>query len=95
MSIFQEKPSTQWYTDSMTLGGWTFLSEVLLTSERGNPLAIHGGRIIFLQISIVYEDDDESEVIAYFDEGAWYQTPDYAFEEGKLALEMIIDQYRR
>ena len=89
MAVFQKEPKTIGTSDRMTLGGWTFDAQIIISEKSGNAAAIHRGRILFLQIEC------EGEIIAYYDEGAWYQLPDDDFEEGKLVRELLIAKWNR
>ena len=90
MVIFQKESQTIGITDQMTVGGWEFDAQLVVSEKNGNAAAIHSGRILFLSLSC------GDEIIAYFDGGTWYQSPmpEY-FEEGVLALEMFIEKWSR
>lgn len=84
MATFQRKARTTGISRQMTLGGWTFDAQAVISEKNGNPAAIHCGRILCFQMNC------EDEIIAYFEDGVWYQTPDPDFEEGLLAMESFI-----
>lgn len=89
MIIFDETVRTTGISDRMTLGGWTFDVQIVASEKNGNAAAIHCGRILFLQVEC------EDEIIAFYDDGIWYQTPSPDFPEGELAVELLIDEYSR
>jgi len=89
MAIFQKGAPITGISDQMTLGGYTFDAQLKVCEKNGNKDAINHGRILFLQITC------EDEVIAYFDDGIWYQLPDINFDEGVLAKDLFIMRWSK
>ena len=65
MSIFQKKTGYTDYFDQIMVAGYSFDVAVRVRKERGDPSAIHCGRIVTFELS--YED----EFVGYFDDGEW------------------------
>ena len=89
MAIFQKEAQTIGITDRMTLNGWEFDAQMVISEKSGDAAAIHCGRILVFQLTC------DNEIIAYFDNGDWYQLPDINFEEGCLAREMLVEKWNR
>ena len=89
MPIFQKRARIIGISDRMILNGFTFDAKMLVSERNGDWDAIHCGRILFLEILC------DDEVVAYFDKGIWYQTPDEDFGPGVLAKEAFIEKWSR
>lgn len=89
MAIFQAEPKIIGISDRMTLNGWEFDAQMVISEKSGDAAAIHCGRILVFQLIC------DNEIIAYFDEGDWYQLPDIRFEEGCLARELLIQKWNK
>lgn len=68
--IFRKPNGVVDYYDQITVGGYSFDASIRVQDKRGDPSAIHCGRIV------VFEMLCEDELAAYFDDGQWYITPD-------------------
>ena len=66
MSIFQKKTGSTDYFDQITIGGYQFDAVISVREKRGDPSAIHCGRII------TFELEHEGELLTYFADGKWY-----------------------
>lgn len=89
MAIFQGEPKTIGISDQMTLNGWEFDAQMVISEKNGDAAAIHGGRILVFQLTC------DGEIIAYFDNGDWYQLPDINFEEGCMARELLVEKWSK
>lgn len=65
MSIFRKKTGYTDYFDQIMIAGYPFDVAVRIREDRGDPSAIHCGRIVTFELT--YEGD----FIAYFDNGEW------------------------
>ena len=86
--IFQKVNGVVDYYDQIIIGGYSFDVSVRVQDKRGDPSAIHCGRIV------VFEMLHEDELCAYFDDGQWYITPDqppYSRDEFAEAATMARD----
>ena len=63
--IFAKPKEFAEYYDQVEIGGYPFEAHITLTSKRGDPSAIHCGRIVIFEL--VFEDT----MITYYDEGRW------------------------
>lgn len=70
MSIFQKPTGYTHYFDQITIGDYSFDLAVTVSNKRGDPSAIHCGRIV------VFEMTCEDELAAYYDDGQWYVVPE-------------------
>lgn len=70
MSIFQKKNGCTIYFDSILIGDCPFDLAVTVQDKRGDPSAIHCGRIISFEMRC------EDELCAYFDDGQWHINPE-------------------
>jgi hypothetical protein len=73
----------------MTIHGFQFMAEIYLSEKRGNPLAIHGGRIISLLMLC------NGDLVARFENGEWKLKPDCSFDEAEIALTMFVEKWRK
>lgn len=98
MSIFQKKTGSIDYFDQIILGGYGFDVEVTVRPEEesGDPSAIHGGRIIYFQMTC------SDDVVALFHDGWWYNIPgeppysdDEFSQTAKLAMEMMLKKWSK
>ena len=93
MSIFQKKNGCTIYFDSILIGDCPFDLAVTVQDKRGDPSAIHCGRII------VFEMLCEEETCAYFGDGRWYINPeanpfDERFgEKAEIAKDYFISKW--
>ena len=93
MSIFQKEPGCTIYFDSIMIEDCPFDLAVTVRDRRGDPSAIHCGRIV------VFEMRCEDELCAYFDDGQWYINPevnpfDERFgEKAEMAKEYFISKW--
>jgi hypothetical protein len=87
MGIFQKPIGLVHYFDQITIGSYTFDISVSVQSKRGDPSAIHCGRIVSLTMTC------EHETVALFDEGNWYEYPADDFGEGCLAVQMAVNEW--
>lgn len=65
MSIFQKKTGYTDYFDQIMIAGYPFDIAVRVREKRGDPSAIHCGRIVTFELTY------ENEFIAYYDNGNW------------------------
>ena len=94
MSIFQKKTGYIDYFDQFIIGGYGFDAQITVRDTRGDPSAIHCGRIISFQMTC------SDDVIALFNDGWWYNLPteapfsddDFA-QTAKLAMDMFIRKW--
>ena len=93
MGIFQKKPTIRQFTDSMTINGCQFNAEIGISEKRGDPLAIHGGRILSFYLYWVPDEENE-ELVGYFEDGKWVLQPDDSFGEAELALCALVEKWR-
>ena len=68
--IFQKPNGVVHYYDQITVGGYSFDASIAVLDKRGDPSAIHCGRIV------VFEMTCEDELAAYYDDGQWYIVPE-------------------
>lgn len=68
--IFQKPNGVVTYYDQITIGLYSFDATITVREKRGDPSAIHCGRIVCFEL--LHED----EIVAYFDDAQWYITPD-------------------
>lgn len=68
--IFRKPNGAVDYYDQITVGEYSFDVSIRVQDKRGDPSAIHCGRIV------VFTMEYEGELVAYFDDGQWYITPD-------------------
>ena len=68
--IFREPNGVVVYYDQITIGLYSFDATITVRDKRGDPSAIHCGRIDCFEL---LHDD---ELVAYFDDAQWYITPD-------------------
>ena len=96
MSIFRKKTGSVDYFDQIMIGGYCFDAEITVRpiEERGDPSAIHCGRIISFQMTC------SDDVIALFNDGWWYNLPteapfsdDEFAQTAKLAMDMFIRKW--
>lgn len=92
MSIFQRKPGNTDYFDQITIGSYSFDCAVTVREKRGDPSAIHCGRIVYLEMIC------EDEIIAYFADGKWYLSPENSFdsdfnEAACIGRDMLVEKY--
>lgn len=88
-NIFQKPTGDVNYYDQIIIGKYLFEATITLRSKRGDPSAIHCGRIVTLSLQA------EDELVAYFDEGEWYNYPDDLFGEAHLALQLLITEWSK
>ena len=89
MSIFQKPDGVIHYYDQITIGSRTFDVAIIVKRKRGDPSAIHCGRIIALEMTC------EDEMIAYFDDGQWYNYPEDDFGEACLAVKLVVSEWSK
>lgn len=89
MSIFQKPNGVVHYYDQITIGGRTFDAAIITQTKRGDPSAIHCGRIVTIEMTC------EDDMVAYFDDGQWYSYPDDDFGEAGLALQLLITEWSK
>lgn len=65
MSIFQKKTGFTDYFDQITVALYSFDVAIRVRHDRGDPSAIHCGRIVTFELSY------EGEFVTYFDDGEW------------------------
>jgi len=83
--IFQKPNSVVTYYDQITIGLYSFEATIAVRDKRGDPSAIHCGRIVCFELF------HEDELVAYFDDGRWYITPDTnPFDDDEFAESVRI-----
>lgn len=96
MSIFRKKTGNIDYFDQIVIGGYGFDAEITVRppEESGDPSAIHGGRIIYFQMTC------SDDVVALFNDGWWYNLPteapfshDEFAETAKMAMDILIRKW--
>ena len=95
MSIFQKKTGYTDYFDQIVIGGYGFDAEITVRDTRGDPSAIHCGRIVAFQMRC------SDDVIALYDDGTWFNTPtespwsedDEFTQTAKMAMELLIQKW--
>lgn len=87
--IFQKPNGLAHFYDQITIGGYLFEAALTIQEKRGDPSAIHCGRILALEMT--YDDD----LVAFFDDGRWYNYPDDLFGEGQLAVMLLINEWSK
>lgn len=94
MSIFQKKTGNIDYFDQIVIGGYCFDAEITVRPERGDPSAIHCGRIIYFQMTC---NDD---VVVLFNDGWWYNLPgeppwsdDESSQTARMAMDILIKKW--
>lgn len=88
MSIFQKKTGYTDYFDQIVIGGYGFDAEITVRDKRGDPSAIHCGRIVAFQMRC------SDDVIALYDDGTWFNTPTeppYGDDEFSMTARMAMD----
>ena len=84
-SIFQKQNGAVNYYDQIAIGEYFFEVNVRVRERRGDPSAIHCGRIV------VFEMMCDGELVGYFDDGQWYITPDCPpYEQGTFEESAIM-----
>ena len=68
--IFRKPNGVVTYYDQITIGLYSFDATIVVQEKRGDPFAVHCGRIVCFELL------NEDELVAYFDDGQWYITPD-------------------
>lgn len=95
--IFRKTNGVTTYYDQITIGVYSFDAIIGMQERRGDPSAINCGRIVHFEM--VCED----EMVAYFDEGQWYITPDMETfcpeedeftESVRIARDVLIRKWR-
>lgn len=91
-SIFQKPIGIVEYYDQITIGEYSFDATITVKETRGDPSAVHCGRIIYFEM--LYDD----QIIACFDDGKWYiqDIPeiDGSFSESaNLARQILIQKW--
>lgn len=95
MSIFQKETGYTDYFDRITIGGYDFDAEITVRDKRGDPSAIHCGRIVAFLMTC------SDDVIALYDDGTWFNTPtaypwcssDEFVETAKVAMDILIRKW--
>lgn len=95
--IFQKQNGVVTYYDQITIGLYSFDANITLQEKRGDPSAINCGRIVCFELFT----ESDGELVAYFDDGQWYITPDEPpfsndefAESVKMARELLIQKWR-
>ena len=68
--IFHKPNGVVVYYDQIMIGLYSFDATICVREKRGDPSAIRCGRIVCFELL------REDELVAYFDDGQWYITPD-------------------
>ena len=92
--IFRKPNGVVDYFDQITIGLYSFDASIRVREKRGDPSAIHCGRIVCFELL------HEGELVAYFDDGQWYITPDEApfsddefAESVRIARDILIQKW--
>lgn len=92
--IFRKPNGVVDYFDQITIGLYSFDASIRVREKRGDPSAIHCGRIVCFEMSW------EGEIIAYYELGQWYITPDALLpsndefmEAAYLARDLLIQKW--
>ena len=93
-SIFRKATGPVEYYDQITVGEYSFDAAITVQEKRGDPSAIHCGRIVCFELIC------DDELVVYFDEGQWYLTPegplyddDKFVESVRMARDLLIRKW--
>jgi hypothetical protein len=91
-SIFRKQNGFVDYYDRIVIGGYSFDAAIRVQDKRGDPQAIHCGRIISMSVEC------EGELVLYFDDGRWYLTPETMIgdpfaESVEMARDLLIHKW--
>lgn len=93
--IFQKPNGGVTYYDQITIGLYSFDAVIVVLKKRGNPSAIHCGRIIYFEMRC------EDETVCLFEAGTWYILPGYEeflenyelLESARMARDILIKKW--
>ena len=92
--IFRKPNGVVDYYDQITIGLYTFDAGIRVRDRRGDPSAIRCGRIVCFELTC------NDELVAYFDDGQWYITPDKPpfsddefAESVRMARDLLIQKW--